>query len=135
MKITLIASVDANFGIGYKNQLLAHISADLMRFKALTQGNTIVMGSKTWASLPRKPLPNRQNWILSRQMPLGVLAPYENTLVFNDIQEILQLAKSEKLENLFIIGGAEVYSLFFEQATHLELTHIEGNYTDRKSVV
>ena len=64
--IAAIAAVDVNFGIGFENQLLAHIPEDLQYFKQLTTGKVIVMGSNTWASLPTKPLPNRYNIIKNK---------------------------------------------------------------------
>ena len=63
--ISAIVAVDANWGIGYNGQLLEHISDDLKRFKELTSNNTVVMGRKTWESLPNKPLPNRLNIVLT----------------------------------------------------------------------
>ena len=63
--ISAIVAVDANWGIGYNGQLLEHISDDLKRFKELTSNNTVVMGRKTWESLPNKPLPNRFNVVLT----------------------------------------------------------------------
>ena len=63
--IAAIAAVDENFGIGYNGQLLAHIPEDMARFKALTTNNAVVMGRKTWDSLPIKPLPNRENIVIT----------------------------------------------------------------------
>ena len=65
--IAAIVAVDNDWGIGYNNQLLENIPEDLKRFKELTTGHTVVMGTNTWKSLPKKPLPNRRNIILSRK--------------------------------------------------------------------
>ena len=65
--ISAIVAVDENWGIGSNNELLEHIPEDLRRFKKLTDENTVVMGRKTWDSLPVKPLPNRFNIVISRQ--------------------------------------------------------------------
>ena len=64
--ISAIVAVDNNWGIGFNGDLLEAIPADLKRFKELTTGHVVVMGSKTWNSLPRKPLPNRGNIVISR---------------------------------------------------------------------
>ena len=66
MKINIIAAVAANRAIGYQNQLLYHIREDLKRFKALTMGHTVIMGRRTFESLPKGALPNRRNIVLSR---------------------------------------------------------------------
>ena len=65
--ISAIAAVDKNWGIGFNGELLEHIPEDMKYFKELTTGNTVVMGRKTWDSLPKKPLPDRCNIIISRQ--------------------------------------------------------------------
>ena len=63
--ISIIVAVSEDWGIGKDNELLWHISEDLKRFKRLTFGNTVVMGKKTWESLPRRPLPGRKNIVLT----------------------------------------------------------------------
>jgi dihydrofolate reductase len=63
--ISAIVAVDKNWGIGFNNDLLEHIPEDLKRFKELTTGNTVIMGRKTWDSLPKKPLPDRLNIIIT----------------------------------------------------------------------
>ena len=66
MHINIIAAIAENRAIGYKNKLLYHLSNDMKRFKALTTGHTIIMGRKTYASLPKGALPNRRNVVLSK---------------------------------------------------------------------
>ena len=65
--LSIIVAIDLNNGIGYDNELLVKIPEDLKRFKEITSGHTVVMGRKTWESLPKKPLPNRRNIVLSRK--------------------------------------------------------------------
>ena len=65
--LTIISALDRNRGIGYKNRLLFHLRADLQRFKALTTGHTIIMGRRTYESLPKGALPNRRNIVLTRK--------------------------------------------------------------------
>ena len=64
--ISAIVAVDENFGIGFNGDLLEHIPEDLKHFKELTSGHTVVMGRKTWDSLPKKPLPNRHNLVITK---------------------------------------------------------------------
>lgn len=117
--ITLIAAVAQNNAIGNENKLLYWLPNDLKRFKALTTGNTIIMGRKTFDSLPKGALPNRRNIVLSRQKDLVI----ENAEVFNSLDEAL--AHCGKQEEIFIIGGASVYEESIKQADRLCITHIE----------
>lgn len=97
-----IASVDENWGIGYQGELLAHVSADLRRFKALTMGHPVILGRKTLATFPGgRPLPGRENLILSTSM---ASAP-EGARVFRDLPALLHAAPADS----FVIGGEAVY--------------------------
>lgn len=108
--------LDSNFGgIGYKNSLPFFVKEDLKHFKELTSNKTIVMGRKTWDSLPTKPLPNRKNIVLSRQD-----VEIEGALVLNSIQDILTNIDEE----IFIIGGSQIYKQFEPFASHIEVTNI-----------
>ena len=99
-----IVAVDARWGIGRDGDLLFRISADLRRFKALTMGQTVVMGRRTRQSLPGgRGLPGRRNLVLSRQ---GDLAP-KGAEAFCEVQQMLDAAG----EDAFVIGGAQVYRL------------------------
>ena len=107
MPLSMILATGLNGELGQNNQLLIHIPEDLKHFKKVTDGKVVVMGSKTAASLPNgKPLPNRVNIVMTRQ-------PYENGcegfLRCNDYKKILKIAETE---DVFIIGGAEIYKLF-----------------------
>ena len=97
--ISAIVAVDENWGIGYNGDLLAHIPNDLKYFKELTTGNTVVMGRKTWDSLPIKPLPNRGNFIISRETPLLM----ENKAIRMNLDMIKDTMKANENENYFII--------------------------------
>lgn len=97
-----IASVDENWGIGYQGELLARVSADLRRFKALTMGHPVILGRKTLATFPGgRPLPGRDNLIMSTSMET---AP-EGARVFRDLGSLLRAARSDS----FVIGGETVY--------------------------
>lgn len=135
MNITLIAALAANRVIGIDNTLPWKLSADLKRFKALTTGNTIVMGRKTFESLGR-PLPGRRHVCVSRQYPNHALQadPRWPEQVFwcGDLRAALQLLSAEieqsSTAQVFIIGGAEIYRQALPWADTLELTHIHKDF-------
>lgn len=116
--ISIIVAVSEDWGIGKDNELLWHISEDLRRFKRLTSGNTIIMGKKTWESLPRRPLPNRKNIVLT-DIPGEVI---ENSITAYSIPDAL--ARCEKDEEIFIIGGGSIYRQFLPLADRLFITHV-----------
>jgi dihydrofolate reductase len=119
--ITLIAAASDNHALGKDNQLIWHISDDLKRFKRLTSGHAIIMGRKTFESMP-KALPNRKNIILTRNRSYQAL----DAFVAHTIEEALSLAADDPQP--FIIGGGEIYSLFLPLADTLELTRVHGHF-------
>lgn len=118
--IHLIAAVDKCGGIGKDNDLLCHISADLKRFKSLTMGHTMIMGRKTFESLPGV-LPGRPHWVLTRQK--DYTASHEAVTIFHSV-EALQQAMVDG-EDYFVIGGAAMYREFLPLADSLYLTEID----------
>jgi len=116
--ISIIVAVSEDGGIGKDNELLWHISEDLKRFKRLTNGHTIIMGKKTWESLPRKPLPGRKNIVLT-DIPGE---HFDSSLTAYSIEEAL--GKCEKDEEIFVIGGGSVYRQFMPFADRLYITHV-----------
>jgi dihydrofolate reductase len=116
--ISIIVAVSEDWGIGKDNELLWHISEDLRRFKRLTLGNTVIMGKKTWESLPRRPLPGRKNIVLS-DVP-GECIDFSITAY--SIEDAL--SKCETDENVFIIGGGSIYRQFMPLADRLYITHV-----------
>jgi len=116
--ISIIAAVSEDKGIGRANELLWHISEDLKRFKDLTMGKTVIMGRKTWDSLPRKPLPGRRNIILS-DIPEECFEGAETAFSLKDA-----LDKCRDDEEVFVIGGGSVYSQFMPYADRLYITRI-----------
>lgn len=123
-----IVAVDENWAIGKDNQLLFHIKDDLQRFKTLTMGRAVVMGRKTFESLPdKKPLPGRDNYILSRDKNYSV----EGAIVINSYAEFLSKhAHKYQPSNIYIIGGAEIYRLFFNCIDEIYLTKIHKAVKD-----
>lgn len=118
MNISIIVAVSRNNAIGNNNKLLYWLPNDLKRFKALTTGHTIIMGRKTFESLPKGALPDRRNIVLSRQhiQPDGVE-------VFSSLEEALRHCLSD--EEIFIIGGASVYRQAIDLANRIYLTRVD----------
>jgi len=119
--LIIIVAMARNGVIGSGNKLPWHLPGDLKRFKALTMGHAIVMGRKTFESLPNGALPGRKNVVLSRSM----LIHPKNVLVLSTVNEVLELAKNE---TLFIIGGGEIYRQFLPFACRIELTLIDQDF-------
>jgi len=117
--IAIIVAIAQNNAIGKDNQLLWHIPEDLKRFKALTSGHTIIMGKRTYESLPKRPLPNRVNMVIT-DIPTEKI---EGCLTVYSIEEALQNADPDK-EN-FIIGGGSIYRQFLPIADTLYLTVVD----------
>ena len=116
--ISIIAAVSEDLGIGNDNELLWHIPEDLKRFKRLTYGNTVLMGRRTWESLPRKPLPGRKNIVIT-DIPEEC---FEGSVTAYSIEDAL--SKCGKEEEIFIIGGGSIYKQFMPLADRLYITHV-----------
>ena len=121
--ISLIAAIDKNNGIGKDNNLLTYIREDLQYFKKVTDGHTIIMGYNTWLSLPKKPLPNRKNIILTNKK-----IEIDGVIVINSIETILDINKINHDDEIFIIGGASMYNQMIKYADKLYITHIFENF-------
>lgn len=115
--ISIIAAVAQNLAIGYRNQLLYWLPNDLRRFRLLTTGHTIVMGRRTFESLPKGALPNRRNIVLSRSTQ-----EFPGAEVFPCLENALQSCGED--EEVYIIGGASVYAAALPFADRLCLTEI-----------
>ena len=120
MNIELIWAQDKNGGIGKNENLPWHVSEDLKNFKKITLGNPILMGRKTWDSLPLKPLPNRRNIVLSSKL-------IEDVDTYHSIKSCIQILEKEFVKKIFIIGGRSVYESFYCKASILHLTIINEN--------
>lgn len=117
--ISIIVAVADDWGIGKDNKLLWHIPADLKRFKRLTTGKTVVMGKKTWESLPKRPLPGRKNIVLT-DIKGEVI---EGAVMAYSINEAAMIAKGDEA---FIIGGGSIYKQFMPLADRLYITHVHS---------
>lgn len=122
-RIALIAAVAENGAIGRNQQLLCHLPNDLKLFKNLTSGHTVVMGRRTFESLPNGALPNRRNIVLTHNPNVS----WPNVTVIHQLDEIEQ----EKADDeIFIIGGASLYNETIGLADTLYITHIHHSFDD-----
>ena len=101
--IKMIACCDLDGAIGYRNELVFNIKEDMKFFKEVTTGHKVVMGYNTWISLPKKPLPNRDNYILTSR---NDIEETDNVHVIRSINDIVELGKND---DVFIIGGGKLY--------------------------
>ena len=120
MKLSLIAAIDRHRAIGYQNKLLFWLPNDLKRFKALTTGHTILMGRKTFESLPKGALPHRRNVVLSSSQSLTL----PGAEVFHSLQDALDACHPDEL--VYVIGGASLYQQALPLADALYLTEIDA---------
>ncbi|MBI4091619.1 MAG: dihydrofolate reductase [Candidatus Levybacteria bacterium] len=122
MKISMIAALGENRELGKSNKLIWKIPSDLARFRKLTSGHPIIMGRKTYESIGRL-LPNRTNIIVSRDTDFKV----EGAIVVSSIEQAIDKAKVEPGSNeIFIIGGAQIYNSAIQYADKLYLTKINA---------
>jgi dihydrofolate reductase len=129
INIIVAATVDGK--IGNKGDLLFHISPDLRRFKQLTTGNTVIMGRKTFESLPKGALPNRRNIVITRQADYHA----EGVETANSLDAAIALAAdANAMGEIFIIGGGEIYRQALPIATHLYMTVVDKIYDEADTV-
>lgn len=122
--LSIIVAVAENNSIGKDNNLLWRLPGDLKRFKEITDGNTIVMGRKTFLSLP-KVLPNRHHIVITRDKNFSI--DDKNVTVINSLETILE-KYSKNPEEVFIIGGGEIYASFFPYVEKIYLTKVYKNF-------
>ena len=131
MKVCSIVAMSENRVIGVNNTLPWRIPEDLKRFSRLTTSHTVVMGRKTYESLPDgyRPLPNRKNVVVSRNLDLRL---DEGVLVISDVREFITSALTGSLTlptaEIWIIGGAEIFSLTQDLVTEVHLSVVKGEY-------
>lgn len=132
MKFSLIAAVDSKLGIGKNGHLPWRLPSDLTYYHDKTVGNgnnAVIMGRLTWESLPQKfrPLPKRKNIVITRNpeyaLPQGVLKA-------ENLEQALALAEGSKPEEIFVIGGSQIFgdAILHPDCAALYLTEIEGNF-------
>jgi dihydrofolate reductase len=120
-EVVVIAAVAKNRVIGKDNQLIWNIPEDMAHFKALTAGHTVIMGRKTWESLPPRfrPLPGRPNIVISRQA--GYAAP--GAELADSLENALKLAATAT--TVFVIGGEQIYRQAMALVDRLEITEVD----------
>ena len=121
----IVGVCKSNFGIGKDGTLPWHFKKDLQHFSKITRGNgsnAILMGRKTWDSLPRKPLPKRDNYILSRNM--------KGEHIFSSLEEFVEFSKTKNYDKIFIIGGSSLYTECLEKGLveNIYITYIHRDY-------
>ncbi|MBR3451827.1 MAG: dihydrofolate reductase [Muribaculaceae bacterium] len=120
-QIHAIVAVDENWAIGRQGDLLCHLPADMRHFKQVTMGYSIVMGRKTFESFPRRPLPGRQNIVITRNAGWQ----YPGVTVVHSVEEAIAAAETD---TVYIIGGAQVYELALPLVEVLHLTVIHARW-------
>jgi len=122
MNISIIAAIASNNAIGKDNDLLWHISADMKRFKKLTEGHYIIMGKRTYYSLPKRPLPNRTSMIITDVDGEEI----DGCLMAYSIEDAI--AKMNRVGENFIIGGGSIYKQFMSYANKLYITRVHKDF-------
>ena len=121
--LSIIVAVAENNAIGKDNDLIWYISDDLKRFKRLTTGHTILMGRKTYESLPNGALPKRENVVITRDKNLKL----DKCIMLNSIEEAIEkYAKSD--EEIFVIGGGSIYEKLLPYAHKIFLTKVHASF-------
>lgn len=121
MIISLVVAASRNGVIGREGGLPWHISSDLKLFKQITLGKPVIMGRKTWDSLPRKPLPGRSNIVISRKLDFYAAGAQ----AAKNVDEALRLASVDEPPEVAVIGGGEIYRLFWPIVDQIYLTEVD----------
>ena len=135
-QFSIIVAFDSQYGIGKAGQLPWRLPSDLKHFKEITSAvlnhpkkNAVIMGRKTWDSLPEKfrPLPGRVNLVLSREAQLNLPS---DVLLAQSLEEALNKLSIPDIENIFVIGGAQIYALAIDHPScqKIYVTHVKGEY-------
>ena len=124
--ISAIVAVDNNWGIGFEGQLLECIPEDMRRFKQLTTGHVVIMGRKTWDSLPSRPLPNRINYVITKEARVS----NEKVAYFN-MDCIKMTMQKQTNYDYFVIGGGEIYKQLLPYCDRVYVTKI---FTDHENI-
>lgn len=122
-RVSIISAIGRNRVVGKDNDLLWYIPEDLKRFKELTLGHPVIMGRRTWESLPERvrPLPGRTNIVVTRNADWSA----EGALVAHSLEEALAIAKKHDQEEVFVIGGGQMYAQALPHTDRLYLTLID----------
>ena len=121
--ISAIVAVDANWGIGFDGELLERIPEDMKRFRELTENNIVVMGRKTWDSLPVQPLSNRINYVITTEAKTS-----NNKVTYFDMNCIKMIMEKQTDYEYFIIGGGQIYEQLLPYCDRVYVTKIHRAY-------
>lgn len=124
--ISAIVCTDQNYGIGYKNELLINIKEDLQHFKNLTTNNIVIMGRKTYESLPKRPLPNRTNFVVTHN-PIET----DEDVVYVTLDEVktwLSKTAPKTSKNIFVMGGESIYKELLPYCDNVYLTRVYKSF-------
>ncbi len=119
--VSIIVAIAQNGTIGDKNSLLWHIKEDMRFFRTTTSGHPVIMGRKTFESLGSKPLPKRTNIVITRAD-----REFEGALTAHSLEEAIRMAGAD--EEIFIMGGAQIYREALSVADRMYITHVERDY-------
>lgn len=122
--ISIIVAIAENYAIGKQGDLLCHMPEDLKHFKQITSGHTVMMGERTYLSLPKHPLPNRRNIVLTDVQG----KTFEGAEMAYSLDEMQALVRPD--EEAFVIGGGMVYRQMMPRADKLYITHIHHSWED-----
>ena len=121
--ISFVVARARNGVIGKDNAIPWRIPEDMRRFKAITMGKPLVMGRKTWDSLPKKPLPGRTNIVVTRDKNFTA----EGAVVVHSVDDAIARAETENPDEIAVIGGAEIYAALLPRATRIHLTEVDAD--------
>lgn len=127
MKVSIIVAISDNFAIGKDNDMPWHLPRDLKHFKEVTSHHTVVMGKNTFLSLPKGALPNRRNLVISSTLEAKDIAPAE---VVGSLDIAVEIARKSGEEELFVMGGGQLYAKAIDWADRMYITHIHSEIAD-----
>ena len=131
MKISIIAAIGKNRELGKNNDIPWHIPEDFKRFKQITSGHSVIMGRKTWESLPIRPLPKRYNIVITRDLGFKIegMMKGDNFRIANSLEEAIKIASSKQgNDEIFIIGGGQIFEQALPLVNKLYLTVVDGDF-------
>ena len=120
--MNFIVAVSKDFAIGYKNRLLFNLPSDLVYFKNQTMGKIVVMGERTYRSLPKRPLPGRTNIVLSDNPNFEA----EGAIVVHTLEELFRKLDNYMPEDVFVCGGASIYNLLMDYCDKAYITFVNA---------
>ena len=133
MKISMIAAMDEQRGIGFQGKIPWHIKQDLLRFRDLTLGKTVIFGRKTYESLlgyyqrSGRPMPDRRTIVISRQVQNNNSSE-KNVFYVSSLEEAIKLSEKIEPREVFISGGGQIFNQGIKYAEKLYLTVVKGNF-------